>query len=305
MRLIITFVFLLCHVYIIGQEDFTWWNKAQKWDGATSWTQYLKYSSKYLGPNALPVPDNISGRAGDSTIIELNSSYHYYSGDQTKDVGYYCNFNLIRDFISLQIYGMLAEKYSIDTITRDIRASRKQITSGTSMGDVNMATIIQLAKEKKLLDLALRINLKTASGQKMDEARATDGPAYYFDLSAGKNIYKSVGILRNVRLKSYLGFYCWQTMLTQQRQSDAYMYSLGVDFIFKNNFRLMNELSGYNGSLKTGDRPLIFKSTLHYSLKNGGVYFEYFSGLHDYLYQSFRVGFQYKITTPLYSVSIK
>jgi len=153
MRLIITFTFLLYQVYIIGQEDFTWWNKAQKWDGATSWTQYLKYSSKYLGPNALPVPFNPAGCAGDSTILEFNTAYHYYSGDQTNDMGYNCHINLVKDFITLQIYGMLIEKYSLDTITRDIRASRNQKTSGTSMGDVNISTIIQLANEKNYLIL--------------------------------------------------------------------------------------------------------------------------------------------------------
>jgi hypothetical protein len=292
--LLIIGIFLLC-LTLNSQENYKGWNEVHHWDGRTPWTQYLKYSSKYMGPNALPVPVNIAGQTGDSSFIEFNTTYHYYSGDKTNDFGYNCYINLVKNLVSVQIYGVIIEHYLTDSATRDERASRNIRLEGYAFGDVNFSTIIQLVHESTLPDIALRINLKTASGQKMEEARYSDGPGYYFDISAGKSFKYKSAFIQKLRLKAYAGFYCWQTMLTQQRQSDAYMYSFGVDLFLRKNIWIFNELSGYNGSLNKGDKPVILKSSVHYTYKRSGLYIEYFSGLNDYLYNSFRFGIQYHL----------
>ena len=44
-----------------AQKDYTWWNEQHNWDGFRHWTSYTKLTSKYMGPNALPVPDSKKG----------------------------------------------------------------------------------------------------------------------------------------------------------------------------------------------------------------------------------------------------
>ena len=39
-----------------AEAQLDWWNQIHNWDGATPWTQYMKYSHAYLGPNAIPIP---------------------------------------------------------------------------------------------------------------------------------------------------------------------------------------------------------------------------------------------------------
>ena len=41
---------------INAQAQLDWWNQTHNWDGTTPWTQYMKYSHAYLGPNAIPIP---------------------------------------------------------------------------------------------------------------------------------------------------------------------------------------------------------------------------------------------------------
>ena len=38
---------------INAQAQLDWWNQTHNWDGTTPWTQYMKYSHAFLGPNAI------------------------------------------------------------------------------------------------------------------------------------------------------------------------------------------------------------------------------------------------------------
>jgi hypothetical protein len=290
-------IFIIVSAYSI---DYTWWNEVHHWDGKTSWNQYLKYSSKYMGPNALPMPESVKGLAGSSSFIELNTASHFYTGDNTSDIGYNSAINLVKNYITLQVFGTLVEHYKMDTATRNIRGCRGFSGKGYAMGDVNISTIIQLTRNMVFPDIALRVNLRTASGGMMEDARYTDGPGYYFDLSMGKNIEIKSQFLNKIKLYTDVGFYCWQTEFVEKRQSDAIMYSFGFDLAAINSWQLSNEISGYNGHLGDGDRPLLYRTSLHFSKNRNQFYIQYSYGIRDYVYHSVRLGyiFYFEIKPP-------
>lgn len=287
-------IFLLIPIIVSAQPvDYTWWNEIHHWDGKTSWNQYLKYSSKYMGPNALPVPESVKGLAGSSSFFELNTAYHYYTGDKTSDFGYNGLFNLVKNYVSLQIFGVLREQYQMDTATRDIRACRGYSGKGFTTGDVNVSTLIQLTRDTAYPDVTLRFNFKNTSGKKIEDARHTDSPAYYFDLSMGKSLRIRSHFVNKLRLYTDAGFYCWQTEFVEKRQNDAFMYSAGFDLAASNTWQLSNEISGYSGHIGNGDRPLIYKTTLYFSKKRNQFYIQYFYGIRDYVYRSVRIGYKF------------
>ena len=298
MRRCCLFLLLFISLSIFSQTDYGWWNQKHQWDGKTSWIQYLKYSSKYFGPNALPVPENIKGTAGDISFIELNSAIHLSKGDKTQDGGYNVAFNLFKNYVTVQVFGTLVEHYKMDTITLDERACRNFSGEGYAMGDVNISTIIQIVRESNFPDVAVRANLRTASGGKIEDARYTDAPGYYFDLSMGKTLILNSKCFDKIRIYGYGGFYCWENHYVEKRQDDAYMYSLGFDLIRSQNLLFSNEIAGYSGADYNGDKPLIYRTSLKYKSSNRLFYIQYYRGFRDYTYQSIRVGLQFLFNLP-------
>ena len=59
---------------INAQAQLDWWNQTHNWDGTTPWTQYMKYSHAYLGPNAIPIPTL------QRPITPLDMFWHMYLG---------------------------------------------------------------------------------------------------------------------------------------------------------------------------------------------------------------------------------
>jgi hypothetical protein len=243
--------------HLIAQEDFTWWGEKHNWDGFRHWTAYTKLTSKFMGPNALPVPDSKKGILPNQTTLKLAGEGHFSDGDNTQNLFSSFYLPMFSERIGLQLEMVPIEFYKMDDKTRDERISREFVSEGRTVGDLYIATFIQLTKDhKKLPDMVLGINFKTASGANLDAARFTNTPGYFFDLSASKEITFNSKRISSIRPHALAGFYVYQTYLENNYQNDAFMYGLGIDV---NSKKVTYEVSlnGYVGYLNEGDRPMV------------------------------------------------
>lgn len=190
--------------------------------------------------------------------------------------------------VGLQIQIVPIEFYQMDTLTRDLRAARNRSGKGYAVGDFYVSTFVQvLENHKSLPDIMLSINLKTASGNKFSDARFTDAPAYYMDLSFGKNYTLNTSKKLSIRTYFMGGFYVWQIRGDTQPQDDAFLYGLGAK-LKAERFTLSSSLAGYRGYLQNGDSPLVIRAELRTKFKNKLNYsFRYQKGLNDFPYNSF------------------
>ena len=78
----------------------------------------------------------------------------------------------------------------------------------------------------------------------MRNARYTDSPAYYFDLSY--HLEKSVTEDLSYDLGALLGLYVWQTYMVNNRQNDAILAALTFNLSYKV-YTLSNSLRGFKG----------------------------------------------------------
>ena len=253
------FIYLvgLTHLCVAQEVDFTWWNNIHNWDGVRHWTAYTKLTSKYMGPNALPVPDSKKGILPEQTQLKMAGEGHFSDGDNTQNLFSSFYLPLFSDRVGFQLEMVPIEFYKMDEATRDERISREFVSEGTTVGDVYIATFIQLTKNHKTLpDMVLGVNFKTASGANLDAARFTNTPGYFFDFSASKLITFNGERIKSIRPHALAGFYVYQTYLENNYQNDAFMYGMGLDL---NSQKLTYEASvnGYVGYLNDGDRPMV------------------------------------------------
>ena len=210
-----------------------------------------------MGPNALPVPDSKKGILPNQTTLKLADEGHFSDGDNTQNLFSSFYLPMFSKRIGLQLEMVPVEFYKMDDKTRDERISREFVSEGRTVGDLYIATFIQLTKDhKKLPDMVLGINFKTASGANLDAARFTNTPGYFFDLSASKEITFNGKRISSIRPHALAGFYVYQTYLENNYQNDAFMYGLGIDV---NSKKVTYEasLNGYVGYLNEGDRPMV------------------------------------------------
>jgi hypothetical protein len=294
---------------IIAQDDATWWNETNHWDGVTSWTQYIIHSPYYMGPNALPVPFSEKGLVRDRFELRMDIESHFSKGDKTQDIFLECYIPLVKNRIALEFYGFPVEHYKMDELTVIERRGRDRNGEGYTAGDYYFSTIVQVVKDKKMPDMSLRMACKTASGSNLSEARYTDAPGYFFDLSLGKDVLFAERFIDKIRFHGMIGFYSWQINLPQNRQDDAILFGAGMDILFEG-FSLNNSLDGYIGyfgneliiagdqeePVPFRDHPIVYrldlmKQTDHFDFGMG-----YQLGLHDFIYQSFKLSMIYHLT---------
>ena len=104
-----------------AQAQLDWWNQIHNWDGATPWTQYMKYSHAYLGPNAIPIP----------TLQRSNRSYFKSSSQMSliEDDSFLSLHNELhwdRGHTQIHITHQSIEYYRTSTELRDYRISRDE-----------------------------------------------------------------------------------------------------------------------------------------------------------------------------------
>jgi hypothetical protein len=291
--LVFSFIFNLHCTSCLAQDfvDYTWWNETHNWDGVTPWWEYIRTTPAFLGPNALPVPRIQNGSIPENAYLSFNGEAHISAGDQTQNIHTELYFPLFTKRVGLNLQYIPIEWYNMDTVTRDIRRARNVTGEGFAVGDIYVSTYIQVIQEHHTLpDVLLTVNLKTASGGSLSDARFTDAPGYFFDASFSKdyNLNKQGSI--SIRPHLMLGFYVWQMHGRDNFQNDALSYGLGFDLNFPK-LSITNAVGGYYGYLNKGDRPAVFRSSIRTQFESLLNYqFQIQHGLHDFEYTSFRLG---------------
>jgi hypothetical protein len=263
-----------------------------------------RYSTRYFGPNANPVPLFSDATIPQYTTIEMSANYFYgFYGDHTYN-GFLCaEIPFISNRLSLKVWTAFAEYFEMPPRVALYRSTVNEQQSGiVPIGDVYVQTRIGILTEQKWRPaVVLNITLKTASPTAEDFAarRYFDTPGYYFDVEVGKSLHFNSRIINELRFAVDLGFLCWET--TESTQNDAVMS--GVKIIAANRLlRLESSLCGYKGWMKDGDNPLVFTTRLMTATTPIAYFIEYQYGMRNFSYHHFQAGIQIpvKFLTPKY-----
>lgn len=286
MKIITLSFFLFLALVASAQDDYSWWNEKHNWDGYSPWTQYMTISTSYMGPNALPVPEVTTGSIDSLAEFEVAGDYHFSRGDKTTDFFLRGFLPLYKSRVSASVEVVPYEWFRTDTITRDHRAARGITGEGGSGGDIYFITAFQIFRNHSWIpDVSFRAALRMPSGTNLGDSRFTDGPGYYFDLSAGKNIAIDKSILR---LYGMAGFYAYQTFDVEHLQNDCFLYGVGADLHFKK-LVLSQALAGYSGYLNIEDKPVVYRVSLRLKSKLIDWKAAYQWGVRDYDFQRIRI----------------
>ncbi|MCX6258355.1 MAG: hypothetical protein NTW49_10740 [Bacteroidia bacterium] len=301
------FVIIFSNV-ISAQKPFSW-NDLVDWNGVNGWNQYFIMSPGYMGPNALPVPEAEDGLIEPGIKFKTALDFHFMKGDQTQDLYLQFSHPFCNNMISVGFSAVPAEHYQLDTTIRDERLVRFANPHGFAGGDIIFWTNIQLIKNRPgWPDVLFNMACRTASGGDLQDARYTDMPGYYFDLSFGKSFLQNKEKNSWLRWYLMLGFYCWQTNLTAYSQNDAGLFGGGLKLNL-NDILINNSISGYIGYIGmkhiimipdsskpheyAKDQPVVYRLDIS---KVSGKYeygFRFQQGLHDFKYSTFRVSLSY------------
>jgi hypothetical protein len=272
------------------------------------YSQTIKYSPAWFGPNANPVPEFTDARIPAKTTISLMADYYFGYGDQTENGYVKVEFPLLPERVSFKIWTSLFENYNVTTELSNLRGMNS-VTSGTAAGDFYVQTRIRLFNEKKYSpSVILNSTLKSASGTNSEQRRYFDTPGYYFDFEAGKSFYTDSKFISEIRAVADAGFMCWEIDKVST-QDDAPMY--GGKLILGNpTWKLENTLSGYCGWMHTnshyspdyGDAPLVYAAKFSVLTKNIDYFAQYQYGIKDFPYHQIRIGVSFTIEklTPKY-----
>lgn len=250
----------------------------------------LIYSPRYFGPNGFPIPELRDSRALKRFEIEIRGEYHYYSGDKTKDLYTRAMIPIVRDKAAIEVSAVVFEDYKLTPETKEERFTAETESPISYNGDVIVSAIFQILKSPKWADILVSLNLKTASGGRLVDARFTDAASYWFDLTVGRTLYEDKNLNASVSVQGMAGFYCWMTNDIVHRQNDATHYGVGLTAKLKN-FTLQSDFSGFYGYENNGDRPMILRNNLTYEYKNNGLSFRYYHGMKDRLYETYTLGY--------------
>lgn len=283
------------------------WNELVDWNGVNHWSDYMILSPGFMGPNALPVPLLGNGMLEEHSSFRIQNDYFWQSGDFTSDIGlkYYHRFDKIAVFAEITAL----EYYQIsDTIIRNDRKIRSENPQGLVPGDLVFGTKIQLLEHHRFLpDLVLESVFRTASGRGTEDARYTDAPGYYFNLNFGKDLLPK-NYANSLRFNAYLGFYAWQTNLSQYYQNDALLLAAGFSYrahplVLKAS---IDTYSGYIGKknhpvvavsgkpiVYQGDKPVLLRLEAAYSKDELEYFMRFQKGLRDFPYSALSIGFQW------------
>ena len=199
--------------------------KAQDWREEM---KNLRYSPRYFGPNAFPMPELRSGRIDTRVEAELRGEYHTFEGDRTKDIYLRLFVPIAEGRAGFEVNYVIYEYYNMDQETVKERHAAGTSWRNGAHGDVIFSSFFQVLNSDKWADIMFEATIKTASGNRLADARYTDAASYWFDLNIGRNIYESTDKSTTVRLQGLAGFYCWMTNDLIHRQNDALVYSAGI-----------------------------------------------------------------------------
>lgn len=280
---------LLCLLPFTGYpEDYMWWNLKHGWEpGMPSWRSFMHITPGYLGPNALPVPEVKKGIVAGGAHFEAGLDLHFRGGDPTQDifVKYYRSF--AGDRIAIELYGVVAERYQMSEFVRDERVARDFDGKGFANGDLYFSTSVQLVKDRKFPNTMFRMAGRTASGNRLEGARYSDSPGYFFDFSFSKAIHGQNEKFSILPFGSF-GFYSWQTNDDMNLQNDALLYGAGADLNWSR-WSVSNSISGYSGYKKERDKPQVYSIDLKRKQNGKTLRLQYLHGLRDWTYRTVKL----------------
>lgn len=241
-----------------------------------------------MGPNSLPVPEFFPAEFPRKTELEFGFQHHFSDGDKTYNFLTNAFFSVVPGRVGLRIHYIPIEFYKTDSVTRNLRGARDLDLRGYSFGDFYVSTFFQVIKDhEKLPDLMLSVNIKTASGTNLANARHTDSPGYYFSASLGKTYKTGKNIITAWRPYFTGGFYSYQTNSSTLLQNDAFLFGFG-GVISTPKLKFDNKIAGYLGYFGDGDQPVVYRLrvyTIRESLLN--YKFGLQLGIHDVPFTSF------------------
>ena len=280
--LFLLFALLICHSdYLFAQEydDMDWRDRME----------LLVYTPRYFGPNAFRIHELNSGRLSERWEIELRGEYHYYTGDQTKNIFGRLYIPIADGKAGIEIQGVMVETYLMDKKTQHERNAADNQPPFTCKGDFIFSSFYQVLQSDLICDISVSGTLKTASGNRLCDARYTDAASYWFEMTAGRNVVQTADQSIALRAQGMLGFYCWMTNDMVHRQNDAILYGYGGSLKLKN-LTLAANWSGFHGYIKNGDRPVLFRSKLDFEVKKNILSLRFNHGIRDFLYDTYSVG---------------
>ena len=260
--------------------------------GKQHFTKYMIMNTAFLGPNGLPVPYIHDGVNPPRFDMEMKYEYYFQAREQTHDALVRMIIPIAEGKAALELKYVPFEFYEVDkSLSRERRSESGEYLSGRSLGDVYFGTSVQLVKDHNWMpDILFSMSCKTASGTMLEDARHTDSPGYYIDLSMGKNYHfgKNGSYLRWYLLG---GFYAWQTYIDEFPQNDAIFYGLGLKIDFGEVY-LKSSLRGLSGYMFNGDQPVVHYS--EFGVREGRTAFTvgYEWGITDFPFNCFRFGFK-------------
>lgn len=278
---------LLFRIFIAGLLSFPAFLHAEDW-----WEkmEYLKYSPRYFGANAFPIPELMAADLPSRWEVELRGEYHKMTGDKTKDIYARLYIPVVKGKVGISVCGVIQEWYKTSTEVRDERSAVETSPPIPCHGDIIVNCYYQILRNKKWADIVISANIKTASGGRLCDARFTDAASYWFDANFARNVWEDPGNNASIRLQMLAGFYCWMTNDMTNRQNDAFCYGAGIRGTYRN-FLLDCDFSGFNGYRGDGDKPMQLRFKLEYEIKKNIVSFRYKHGVRDILYDSYSLAY--------------
>ena len=253
----------------------------------------------YFGPNAFPVPDMSDGTVSSCVKAELYGDGFLCTmtqslvDDVTLDVFARLTVPLFSDRVNLTIWMPVVEWYRSGpavNLLRRINDPDRWI-SGMDSGDAYVSTdILILDEARRGFGLVLRSCLKSASGNSYATGRVYDAPGYFFDVAAGKDVFRSDDSKTKLRLAMTAGFLCWQTGIG--RQNDAVMYGACAS-IDSGRLHARVDYGGYVGWEGFGDSPMTLKTRLSWDFGPLALAAMYQLGFMDWPFHQFRFGLTY------------
>lgn len=280
-------ILLFFPVFVISQSMEKWVEHV-KWDGYSHWSKYIIYSSEYMSPNSLPVPDIGNGSIDSTNHIGIESGFHFAPGDKAQHIRFVANHCLYKDLISVQLTWLPIEWYqSTDEFKINRNVYYQNFYDKHAAGDVILNTTIQLLNRwRKYQHVALRVGYRFPTSNGVGASRFTDAPGYYFDLSAAR-VFKNHPQWKLIAMS---GFYVWQ--MNVYGQDDAFLVGAGTEFN-NNKVRFQIYTSGYFGWRRIGDDPVITGIYLEKRMKRISVNLNLRQGLHDVEYSTIAAGIKY------------
>lgn len=277
------FFLILLPAFNLIAQDYSWWNETHQWDGQSHWSSYMKVSPAFMGPNAFPIP--YAEKMISNPEFDIRFSHHITSGEDSWD--FYTRFAIpLGDKAALKLAINPIEYFEMDSMVRNDRIARDEFPKGYASGDL-LVEINTLIFNTKTTEFLFNVGLKTASGSQFRNARYTDSPAYYFDLSY--HIERSINETLSYDVGALFGLYVWQTYMVNNRQNDAVLAALSFNLYFKT-YTLSHHLRGFSGYLDNGDFPVLYTTRIAKNMNSYQVYFQQQLSLQDYPYNSTQLG---------------